>query len=87
MIEHQLTRDEHGESKLTVTVVGAWDVYRFSRFLMHGQVEFCAIGRRALRQLERQLGRHNFDRLAVYLEGRSPHWRRSRADRERAGQL
>lgn len=84
---HTVHRNEHGEPVLTITVVGAYDVYRFCRGLERLQVEFCATGRRALRQLERRMGRSYFDALAVHLEGSGPYLRRSRADRARAGQL
>jgi hypothetical protein len=64
-----LSWNRHGEPTLTITVEGIQDVYRFAHHLEHGQVEFCAIGRRVKRGLLRKLGARFMDDLLRRLHG------------------
>lgn len=70
MISKRLTRDARGQATLTITVVGAHDVYRLARHLLSGQVEFGQLGDRTLRSLRKQLGPGPYDRMVDYFEGR-----------------
>lgn len=68
MITKRLSENEYGDPKLVVTVTGTIDVYRFARFLEHGQVEFARIGRSSLRSLGKKIGRARFRAIVESIE-------------------
>jgi hypothetical protein len=70
-VEKRLSRDKFGQPVLTVRVVGAHDIYRLSRHLLYGQVEFGELGQRALRSLRRQMGRARYALMEDYFAGRA----------------
>jgi hypothetical protein len=64
-----VTKNEHGEPVLTVTVTGAYDVVRFANVMRHGQVEFGDSGRQAHARVQRIIGTRNWNRLHETLFG------------------
>lgn len=74
MIESsRVTWNEHGDPKVTITLEGWSDVYRFAHNLTQDQVEFCAIGRKILRALKRRWGVETYHRIQKSLHGRVVH--------------
>ena len=49
----RMSRNEHGEPVLVITVEGHSDIYRLARGMETLQVEFCDLGRRILAGLDR----------------------------------
>jgi hypothetical protein len=68
-LRKRLTRNRWGDPVLTIRVEGTHDVYRLSKHLERGQVEFARLGRLSLRSLRRQLGRTSFETLVSYYDG------------------
>lgn len=76
MIEKRLSRNEHRDPVLTLTLTGVHDVYRFAFGMTYMQVEFCAVGRKALASLRRQLGRERYGWLVDSMHGDGRHFSR-----------
>lgn len=68
-VSKRLTRDKHGTPILTITVAGPHDIYRLSRHMLSGQVEFCELGHRSLRSLRKLLGRERYAAMENYFNG------------------
>lgn len=64
---HRLSRNEHGEPVLTITLVGWHSIHRFAYNLLGHQCEFAEMGRKILRSHRRTVGKQAWQRLwAVY---------------------
>lgn len=74
MIEtSKVTWNQYGDPKVTITLTGSSDVYRFAHNLTEDQCEFAAVGRRILGALRRKWGRETFHRAQEHLHGRVVH--------------
>lgn len=51
------------EMELTITIVGAQDIYRFSHHMLTGQVEFGQRGLKIIEALKRRMGASRFNHL------------------------
>lgn len=65
--------NEHGDPRVTITLEGWSDVYRFADRMTELQVEFCAEGNRILRAVKRRLGKERYDAYQVHLHGKVKH--------------
>lgn len=65
----EIGRDEHGDVKLTYTILGGHDVMRWCYHMLHGQVEFCRDASTILQRLRRWWGAKAFDRYDQTLTG------------------
>lgn len=69
MIDFNLGRNVHGESRLTIELVGSTDVLRFAVNMLSHQVEFCQAGRVILVELRERIGADRFDPWATSMLG------------------
>jgi hypothetical protein len=78
MSDTNLDRDEHGDLRLTVTLIGGHDIFRFAVNMLSQQVEFFRAGRVALVELREALTPDRFDPMARSLLGEDRHAKLSR---------
>jgi peptidyl-tRNA hydrolase len=71
-ISKRVTKNEHGDVVLTVTLIGAYDAMRFADGMRHLQCEFGEQGRKALKSIRRQIGSEKFDRSIKMFGMRKP---------------
>jgi hypothetical protein len=69
----KMTFNEHGDPKVTITLEGWSDVYRFADRMTELQVEFCAEGRKILRAVKRRLGSKRYRAYQEHLHGSVKH--------------
>jgi hypothetical protein len=69
----KMSFNEHGDPRVTITLEGWSDVYRFADRMTELQVEFGAEGRKILRAAKRKLGAERFNRYQVHLHGKVRH--------------
>lgn len=69
----RMTFNEHGDPKVTITLEGWSDVYRFADRMTELQVEFAAQGRKILAACRRRLGKERFDQYQRHLHGEVRH--------------
>ncbi len=69
MLDTQLDRDEHRDPRLTITLVGTHDIFRFAVNMLSQQVEFFRAGRTVLVELREALTPDRFDPWARLLLG------------------
>lgn len=67
-VDHKWKRrssaDGHpSELELTITIVGAHDIYRFAHHMLSGQVEFSARARKIIEALKRRMGKARWAHL------------------------
>ena len=69
----KMTFNEHGDPKVTITLEGWSDVYRFADRMTELQVEFGVEGRKILRAVKRRLGSDRYRAYQEYLHGKVKH--------------
>jgi hypothetical protein len=69
----RMTFNEHGDPRVTITLEGWHDVYRFADRMTGLQVEFAREGNKILRACRRRLGKASYHRFQEHLHGRVPH--------------
>lgn len=69
MIASRVTKNEHGEPVLTVTVTGFHDAYRFADGMTRLQCEFAHHGRNRIASLRRLCSRENWEAAMDYFHG------------------
>jgi predicted HicB family RNase H-like nuclease len=65
--------NEHGDPKVTITLEGWSDVYRFADRMTELQCEFAHEGRKILRACRRRFGKPRYRRYQEHLHGRVKH--------------
>lgn len=65
----RITKNEHGEPTVTITLTGFSDIYRFAHHMEHGQVEFGEAGRGIIRRLRRRVPPGNWNSWMRQLHG------------------
>jgi hypothetical protein len=74
MMKKRLTRNEHGDPVLTITVTGTSDVYRIGWYLQRAAVDHASLGRRIHRSMKRLIGAANFRFIERQMHG-TGNWR------------
>jgi hypothetical protein len=69
----RVTWNEHGDPRVTITLEGSFDVYRFAHNMTGQQCEFADQGWKILRALRRRWGRDRFRHAQVQLHGKVVH--------------
>lgn len=69
----KMTFNEHGDPRVTITLEGWNDVYRFADRMTELQVEFAAEGNKILRACRRKLGKPRYDQYQRHLHGKVKH--------------
>jgi hypothetical protein len=65
----RITRNEHGEPTVTITLTGYHEVYRFAHHMESGQVEFGLAGNGIIRRLRRRFTKRQWDEWMATLHG------------------
>lgn len=68
-----MTFDEHGQPRVTITLEGWSDVYRFADRMTGLQCEFAAQGRKILNACKRRLGSDRYHAYQEHLHGKVVH--------------
>lgn len=63
------TRNKHGEPVWTIELTGWHEIIRFANNLLYQQVEFGAIGRKALQWSRKSLGAKRFEQAITLYYG------------------
>jgi len=69
VLETRFDTTEHGDPRLTITLTGAHDLFRFAVNMLDDQCEFSRAGRQSLAQLRDHLGADRFDSWARSMLG------------------
>lgn len=69
------SRNSHGEPVWTIELTGWHEIIRFANNLLYQQVEFGAIGRKALQWARKTLGARRFESAITPYFGADGQWR------------
>lgn len=67
-----MTWNEHGDPKVTITIVGHSDMYRFAYNMQRLQSDHAAIGFSLMAKMKRRWGAAKFARLERSMHGDTP---------------